>query len=44
MQINPFFDSRTWTLTYLVWDEESRDAILIDPVLDYDPLRVRVYE
>lgn len=43
MQIETFFDNRTWTLTYLVWDEATRDAVLIDPVLDYDPLRVKVY-
>lgn len=44
MRIEPFFDARTWTLTYLVYDEATRDAVVIDPVLDYDPLRVKVYE
>lgn len=44
MKIEPLFDRRTWTVTYLVWDEASRDAVAIDPVLDYDPLRVRVYD
>lgn len=43
MQIETFFDPRTWTLSYLVYDEQSRDAVLIDPVLDYDPLRVKVF-
>lgn len=43
MRIETLFDQRTWTLTYLVWDENTRDAVVIDPVLDYDPLRVRVY-
>ncbi|MCM2281210.1 MAG: MBL fold metallo-hydrolase [Bdellovibrionaceae bacterium] len=35
-QIKEFFDKNTWTLTYVVWDESTRDAIVIDPVLDYD--------
>lgn len=37
MQIQPFFDERTSTLTYVVFDELSRDAVIIDPVLDYEP-------
>lgn len=44
MHIEAFFDSRTWTLTYLVWDPATRDAVVIDPVLDYDPLRVRTFD
>lgn len=44
MKIEAFYDPRTWTLSYVVWDEETRDALIIDPVLDYDPLAVRVYE
>lgn len=44
MGIEAFFDPRTWTLTYVVWDEDTRDAVIIDPVLDYDPLAVKVYE
>lgn len=36
-QIKEFFDKNTWTLTYVVWDEKTRDAIVIDPVMDYDP-------
>ena len=35
-QIKEFFDKNTWTLTYVVWDDKTRDAIVIDPVLDYD--------
>ena len=31
-----FFDSATWTVTYVVWDRASRHAAVIDPVLDYD--------
>ena len=42
MQIKHYFDPATWTLTYLVWDEDTLDAVIIDPVLDYDPLAVSV--
>ena len=38
MNIETFFDPATSTLTYVVFDRETRDAIVIDPVLDYDPL------
>jgi glyoxylase-like metal-dependent hydrolase (beta-lactamase superfamily II) len=38
MRIEPFFDPKTSTLTYVVWDEATRDAVVIDPVLDYEPL------
>lgn len=31
-----FFDPRTWTVTYVVWDPATRRAAVIDPVLDYD--------
>lgn len=31
-----FFDAATWTVTYVVWDQASRHAAVIDPVLDYD--------
>jgi glyoxylase-like metal-dependent hydrolase (beta-lactamase superfamily II) len=37
MQIETFFDDRTSTLTYVVFDEATRDAVIIDPVLDYEP-------
>jgi glyoxylase-like metal-dependent hydrolase (beta-lactamase superfamily II) len=36
-EIEPFFDSLTNTITYLVADRESGMAAVIDPVLDYDP-------
>lgn len=38
MQIEAFFDDTTSTLTYIVYDPKSHDAVVIDPVLDYDPL------
>lgn len=37
MKIKTFFDEDTSTLTYIVYDETSKDAVVIDPVLDYDP-------
>lgn len=38
MKVQPFFDERTFTLSYVVYDESSRDAVAIDPVLDYEPV------
>jgi len=38
MKIEALYHEPTYTLTYVVWDEKTRDAVLIDPVLDYDPL------
>jgi glyoxylase-like metal-dependent hydrolase (beta-lactamase superfamily II) len=37
MKTKTFFDKDTATLTYIVYDEDSKDAIVIDPVLDYEP-------
>jgi glyoxylase-like metal-dependent hydrolase (beta-lactamase superfamily II) len=37
MDIEAFYDDATSTLTYVVYDRASRDAVVIDPVLDYDP-------
>ncbi len=37
MRVQSFFDPRTHSLTYLVYDEVTRDAVVIDPVLDFDP-------
>lgn len=42
MHIESFFDPTTFTLTYVVSDEATGDAVVIDPVLDYDPLAVSV--
>lgn len=36
VQVKEFFDKATWTLTYVVFDKTSRDAVVIDPVWDYD--------
>lgn len=37
MKVQYFFDSDTFTLTYLVIDEITKDTVIIDPVLDFDP-------
>lgn len=37
--LQAFFDPATYTLTYVVWDTASRDAVVIDPVLNYEPSR-----
>ena len=43
MQIESFFDARTWTVSYVVWDDATRDAVIIDPVLDYDPASSKIW-
>lgn len=35
--IKEFYHPATFTLTFVVYDTETRDAIVIDPVLDYSP-------
>ena len=35
--IEAFFDTRTATVTYLLWDPETGIAAVVDPVLDFDP-------
>jgi glyoxylase-like metal-dependent hydrolase (beta-lactamase superfamily II) len=35
--IQAFFDEATFTVSYLVGDRETRQAVVIDPVLDFDP-------
>ena len=37
IHVHHFFDEATSTLTYVVSDPKTRDAVVIDPVLDYDP-------
>ena len=36
MKIKHFFDPDTFTLTYVVSDEKTKDGVIIDPVLDID--------
>ena len=43
MKIQPFYDERTATMTYVVFDENTRDAVVIDPVLDYEPIGSRIW-
>ncbi len=43
MQIKAFYDERTSTLTYVVFDAASRDAVVIDPVLDYERVGSKVF-
>ncbi|PTQ77252.1 glyoxylase-like metal-dependent hydrolase (beta-lactamase superfamily II) [Nitrosomonas oligotropha] len=35
--IQAFYDSSTWTISYVVFDESGGSCAIIDPVLDYDP-------
>jgi len=35
-EVKGFFDQRTWSIQYVVSDPESRDCVIIDPVLDFD--------
>lgn len=37
MEVKHLFDEQTFTLTYIVYDAISKDAAIIDPVLDFDP-------
>ncbi len=41
-QIETFYDPNTFTLTYLLYDADSRDAVVIDPVLDYNPIGSKI--
>lgn len=36
VSIAAFFDPPSWTLTYVAWDSVTGDAVVIDPVLDFD--------
>lgn len=35
-KVKGFFDRRTWSIQYVVSDPETRDCVIIDPVLDFD--------
>lgn len=37
-----FFHEPTFTVTYLVWDDATKAAAVIDPVLDYAPASAKV--
>ena len=34
INVRQLFDQDTWTYTYLIFDGESKEAVLIDPVLE----------
>jgi len=40
-EVKGLFDSQTFTMTYVVYDTSSKDAIIIDPVLDLDVAAVK---
>lgn len=44
MIIQHFYDLATSTLSYVVHDETTRDAVIIDPVLDFDDVTGAVSE
>ena len=37
VEIKPFFDPETFSMTYVIWDPATKDAAVLDSVLDYDP-------
>lgn len=37
LNVQHFFDKKTSTLTYIVYDPDSKDGVVIDPVWDFDP-------
>lgn len=37
-QVESFFDPGTSTFTYVVFDREGGHAVIVDPVLDFDPI------
>lgn len=41
-EVKSLYDEVTATITYVVYDKDTRDAIVIDPVLDYDPASSKV--
>lgn len=44
IHIQTFYDTNgTDTLTYVVFDAETRDAVVIDPVLDYNPIGSKIW-
>ena len=36
LKIQHFFDAATSTLTYVAFDSDTQDAVVIDPVWDFD--------
>ena len=44
LKIKEFFEKQSSTFTYLIYDESTKDAIIIDPVLNYDPEKKQLSE
>ncbi len=44
VRVQHFFGRATSTLTYVIWDAETRDAVIIDPVLDFDSINLSFSE
>ena len=44
MQVKTFFDEQTFTLTHLLYDDKSGDAVLFDPVLDLDNIAWKTHQ
>lgn len=44
VQIEAQYDVATNTLTYIVYDNNTKDAVVIDPVLDFDPASGKVFK
>ncbi|MAX67289.1 MAG: MBL fold metallo-hydrolase [Bacteriovoracaceae bacterium] len=42
-KIKTFYDETTFTLTYVVSDEKTKDAVIIDPVLDFDAASGKIF-
>lgn len=36
-EVKTFFDETTYTATHIAWDPETKNAVIIDSVKDYDP-------
>jgi len=34
--VQAFFDDKTWTVSYVIVDNATRLAAIVDPVLDFD--------
>ncbi len=43
MEIKTFFDTRTSTFTYVVFDPTTKDAVVIDAVLDYEAVGSKIW-
>lgn len=44
MNIQHFYDERTFTVTYVVYDEAAQVGVVIDPVRDYDAKSGRTWD